>query len=90
MMYFKVISDVFIKDLVTANVCMTEATIKDALDKLRGAVMIVYPMNLPPHDSIRLEFEGNEDLTGTQVTPSNTRNSRQNLLGHFAHTKTPL
>jgi len=46
---------------------MTEATIKDALDKLRGAVMIVYPMNLPPHDPIRLEFEGNEDLTGTQV-----------------------
>ena len=64
---FKVIHVVFIKDLVTANVCMTEATIKDALDKLRGAVMIVYPMNLPPHDPIRLEFEGNEDLTGTQV-----------------------
>ena len=58
---------VFFKDLVTANVCMTEATIKDALDKLRGAVMIVYPMNLPSHDPIRLEFEGNEDLTGTQV-----------------------
>ena len=66
-MCFKVIHVVFIKDLVTANVCMTEATIKDALDKLRGAVMIVYPMNLPPHDPIRLEFEGNEDLTGTQV-----------------------
>ena len=47
---------------------MTEATIKDALDKLRGAVTIIYPMNLPPHDPIRLEFEGNEDLTGTQVT----------------------
>ena len=44
--------------------CMTEATIKDTLDKLRGA-MIVYPINLPPHDPIRLEFEGNEDLTGT-------------------------
>ena len=72
---------------MTANVCMTEATIKDALDKLRGAVMIVYPMNLPPHDPIRLEFEGNEDLTGTQVIPSNARNSQQNLLGHFVHTK---
>ena len=69
--YFKVISDVFIKDLVAANVCMTEASIKDALDKLRGAVMIVYPMNLPPHDPIRLEFEGNEDLTGTQVRSFN-------------------
>ena len=46
---------------------MSEATIKDALDKLRGAVTIVYPMGLPPHDPIRMEFEGTEDLTGTQV-----------------------
>ena len=47
--------------------CMNEDIIRDALDKLRGAVTIVYPMNLPPYDPIRLEFEGNEDLSGTQV-----------------------
>ena len=58
---------IFLQDLVAANVCMTEATIKDALDKLSGAVTIVYPMGLPPHDPIRMEFEGTEDLTGTQV-----------------------
>jgi len=29
--------------------------------------MIVYPMGLPPHDPIRLEFENTEDLSGTQV-----------------------
>ena len=46
---------------------MTEDIISDALDRLRGAVMIVYPMNLPPYDPIRLEFEGKEDLSGTQV-----------------------
>ena len=46
---------------------MTEAIIADALDRLRGAVTIVYPMNLPPHDPIHLELEGKEDLTGTQV-----------------------
>ena len=46
---------------------MTEDIISDALDKLRGAIMIVYPMNLPPYDPIRLEFEGKEDLIGTQV-----------------------
>lgn len=46
---------------------MSEDLIADALDKLRGAVTIVYPMNLPPYDPIRLEFEGKEDLTGTQV-----------------------
>lgn len=47
--------------------CLTEDTISDALDRLRGAVMIVYPMNLPPYDPIKLEFEGQEDLSGTQV-----------------------
>ena len=47
---------------------MTDDIIHDALDKLRGAVTIVYPMGLPPHDPIHLEFEGKEDLAGTQVT----------------------
>ena len=41
--------------------------VKEALDQLRGAVMIVYPMGLPPHDPIRMEFENQEDLSGTQV-----------------------
>lgn len=51
-----------------ANVCVTQATVKEALDILRGAVMIVYPMNLPPHENVRLELENQEDLTGTQVS----------------------
>lgn len=41
--------------------------VQDALDQLRGAVMIVYPMGLPPYDPIRMEFENKEDLSGTQV-----------------------
>jgi len=41
--------------------------VNEALQILRGAVMIVYPMGLPPHDPIRLEFDNTEDLTGTQV-----------------------
>jgi hypothetical protein len=41
--------------------------VKEALDQLRGAVMIVYPMGLPPHDPIRMELEDQEDLSGTQV-----------------------
>lgn len=52
---------------VQANVCVTMEMIKEALDQLRGAVMIVYPMGLPPHDPIRMEFEDREDLSGTQV-----------------------
>lgn len=61
------------KDMITkkkaeANVCVTQATVKEALDILRGAVMIVYPMNLPPHENVRLELENQEDLTGTQAS----------------------
>lgn len=47
--------------------CVTLAVVKEALDLLRGAVMIVYPMGLPPHDPIRMELEDKEDLAGTQV-----------------------
>jgi hypothetical protein len=52
---------------VTSNILVTEETVQDALDKLRGAMMIVYPMGLPPHEPIRQEFENKEDLSGTQV-----------------------
>ncbi|MBN3325105.1 CF298 protein, partial [Atractosteus spatula] len=55
------------KKQVQANVCVTLEMIKDALDQLRGAVMIVYPMGLPPHDPVRMEFEDQEDLSGTQA-----------------------
>uniref|UniRef100_A0A8D0H6W6 Cilia and flagella associated protein 298 n=1 Tax=Sphenodon punctatus TaxID=8508 RepID=A0A8D0H6W6_SPHPU len=55
------------KKQVQANVCVNLEMVKDALDQLRGAVMIVYPMGLPPHDPIRMEFEDKEDLSGTQA-----------------------
>nr|KAF6477286.1 cilia and flagella associated protein 298 [Molossus molossus] len=45
------------KKQVEAGVCVTMEMVKDALDQLRGAVMIVYPMGLPPYDPIRMEFE---------------------------------
>ncbi|XP_036451781.1 cilia- and flagella-associated protein 298 [Colossoma macropomum] len=56
------------KKQVQANVCVTMDMVKEALDQLRGAVMIVYPMGLPPHDPIRMEFENKEDLSGTQAS----------------------
>ncbi|XP_032390018.1 cilia- and flagella-associated protein 298 isoform X2 [Etheostoma spectabile] len=56
------------KKQVQANVCVTMEMVKEALDPLRGAVMIVYPMGLPPHDPIRMEFEDCEDLAGTQAS----------------------
>ena len=60
------------KDLVQASKCLTYDDVQDALDKMKGAVMIVYPMGLPPHDPLKLELDNEEDLTGTQVCISPT------------------
>ena len=49
------------------NIPLTYEVVKDALDQMKGAVMIVYPMGLPPHDPVRQELENTEDLSGTQV-----------------------
>ena len=49
------------------NIPLTSEVVKDALDQMRGAVMIVYPMGLPPHDPVKQELENIEDLSGTQV-----------------------
>jgi len=56
------------KQLVVGNKCLTYCDIQDALDKMKGSVMIVYPMSLPPHDPIKMEFDGIEDLSGTQAS----------------------
>lgn len=56
------------KKLVDEKTTLTQKHVKEALDLLRGAVTIVYPMQLPPHDSIRNEFQNTEDLTGTQAS----------------------
>ncbi|ODM91579.1 hypothetical protein Ocin01_15102 [Orchesella cincta] len=53
------------KKLVDSSTPLTRAVVHEQLDYLRGAVMIVYPMNLPPYDPIRMELEGREDLGGT-------------------------
>ncbi|XP_063238499.1 cilia- and flagella-associated protein 298-A [Bacillus rossius redtenbacheri] len=56
------------KKQIQADVCLTQRAVQSALDILRGAVMIMYPMGLPPHETIRLELENSEDLTGTQAS----------------------
>ncbi|KAK3871663.1 hypothetical protein Pcinc_023221 [Petrolisthes cinctipes] len=54
------------KELVGSGTPLTEQHLYDALEMLRGAVSIVYPMGLPVYDPIRQELENREDLTGTQ------------------------
>lgn len=60
--------DMISKKKIEADICVTQKTVKDALDILRGAVMIVYPMGLPPYDPVRMELENKEDLSGTQAS----------------------
>eukprot|EP00041_Stephanoeca_diplocostata_P024106 m.603452 g.603452 ORF g.603452 m.603452 type:complete len:292 (+) comp22453_c0_seq1:130-1005(+) len=54
------------KDTVLANQCMTMDIVNDELDKLKGAVMIVYPMGLPPYDEVQHILNDTEDLTGRE------------------------
>lgn len=54
--------------LVLQNKILTLKNVQEAINLLKGAVTIVYPMKLPPHDVIRMEFENIEDLTGTQAS----------------------
>uniref|UniRef100_A0A8D8WXL1 UPF0769 protein C21orf59 homolog n=1 Tax=Cacopsylla melanoneura TaxID=428564 RepID=A0A8D8WXL1_9HEMI len=56
------------KDLVSKNLCLTEAVVQESLNILRGCVMIIYPMKLPTHDPIRMELENREDLSGMQAS----------------------
>ena len=56
------------KKLATENKVLKLKDVLEAINLLRGAVMIVYPMQLPPHDPIRMEFSNTEDLTGTQAS----------------------
>ncbi|XP_052807657.1 cilia- and flagella-associated protein 298-like [Mya arenaria] len=60
--------DMISKKKVAANEMVTQKTVQEALDIMRGAVTIVYPMGLPPHENIKMEFENNEDLSGTQAS----------------------
>lgn len=54
--------------MVKENKPLTLRIVEEALNLLRGAVTIVYPMQLPPHDPIRMEFTNTEDLGGTQAS----------------------
>lgn len=56
------------KNSMNNNKTLQQKNLKEAIDLLRGAVTIVYPMQLPPHDTIRNEFQNTEDLNGTQAS----------------------
>lgn len=54
------------RDNVKAGQEVGQKDVQQSLDILRGAVRIVWPMGLPPHDRVQEELDNCEDLTGTQ------------------------
>lgn len=58
---------VIAKEAVAGDTCLTIEKIMDTVDMLRGAVTIVYPMGLPPHEIVYQEFEKCQSLPDLQV-----------------------
>ena len=56
------------KENVQAGVPMEMGRVTEAMDVLRGAVNIVFPMGLPEHDPLRMELENREELAGSQAS----------------------
>lgn len=48
---------------------LTKAALEEAIDNIRGAVMIAFPQGLPEWDLVRQGVEGTEELAGTSVSP---------------------
>mmetsp|Transcript_36253 Transcript_36253/g.43757 ORF Transcript_36253/g.43757 Transcript_36253/m.43757 type:complete len:278 (+) Transcript_36253:168-1001(+) len=55
------------KDQVAKKVYLTKKMLLDAVDNIRGAVMICFPMGLPEWDNVRLALEDNEALEGSPM-----------------------
>eukprot|EP00741_Cyanophora_paradoxa_P002462 tig00000076_g2386.t1 len=56
------------KNQVDKKVNMTASMLTEAIDRVRGAVMIVWPMGLPEWDPVKQILEGTEALDGTQAS----------------------
>eukprot|EP00466_Bigelowiella_natans_P004553 jgi/Bigna1/90278/estExt_fgenesh1_pg.C_660090 len=44
------------------KIVISRSKIEEAINNIKGAVMIAYPMNLPEHDIIRTMLEGKDDV----------------------------
>lgn len=46
---------------------MTKTSLEDAINTVRGAIMIAYPQGLPEGETVKDILENNEDLAGSAV-----------------------
>ena len=49
------------KKQVDRKIVTNMAQLQEKIDNIRGAVMIAYPMGLPPYDEVRQELEDNRN-----------------------------
>lgn len=52
---------------VSKKICLTSKVLEEAIDNIRGAVMICYPMGLPEWDNVRIWLEGKEGAVDSVV-----------------------
>ena len=52
------------KKQVDRKIVTNMAQLQEKIDNIRGAVMIAYPMGLPPYDEVRQELEDNAEIPG--------------------------
>ena len=50
---------------------MTEQSLEDAINTIRGAIMIAYPQGLPRGEIVRDILENDEDLSQSAVNYTN-------------------
>lgn len=53
------------KDYLQMKQLTTHKQLLDAAEELKGAVMIAYPMGLPPYDTVRQILDDKEELDGS-------------------------
>lgn len=73
------------KDKAERKIPMVKKTLLDAIDAVRGAVMICYPMGLPEWDLVRCCLEDMEDLAGTSVSADDSILCHFKLAGALLH-----
>lgn len=53
------------KDKVQQNIFITDKQLEEAIQNVKGAIMIAYPMGIPDFDPVQEIIDNNEDLSGT-------------------------
>ena len=56
-----------LQDQVGRKVLLTKPMLEEAIDHIRGAVMIAFPQGLPEWDLVRQALENTEELAGKSV-----------------------